>query len=402
MPGFELIGDRERQHVNDVLDTGILFRYEFPNERKGIYKVKDFENAFSKFVGTKFAHAVTSGTSALKVALVSLGVKPGDEVLTQGFTFVATFEAIIECGAIPVPVEIDDTLNMDPQDLEKKISPRSKVIVPVHMLGGPARMREIKRIASGQGVRVLEDTAQALGGSVDGKITGSIGDCGTYSFDFYKTITTGEGGMIVTDDPDIYKTASEYSDHGHDHNPDVGRALEGRSFLGFNYRMNEFQGAIGLAQMERLPDILKIQDRNHSIIMEAVRQVPGIQMRAIPEDSRDSHTHVCFFFPQGSHALEFHRKVSSKGIAAISFKNNLWHFLGNWEHLINMKTAWPGNFPFGKPYYNEKIQYSSDTLPITAKWLERLIVIPVSLRTTSEEAERIAGELRQSAIETLG
>jgi 8-amino-3,8-dideoxy-alpha-D-manno-octulosonate transaminase len=401
MPGFELIGDKEREQVNDVLDTGILFRYEFPNERKGIYKVKEFESAFSKFVGTRFAHAVTSGTSALKVALVSLGVKPGDEVITQGFTFVATFEAIIECGAIPVPVEIDDTLNMDPRDLEKKLSPRTKVIVPVHMLGGPARMLEIKDIAARRGLKVLEDTAQALGGSVNGQITGSIGDCGTYSFDFYKTITTGEGGMIVTNDPQIYKTASEYSDHGHDHNPDVGRALEGRSFLGFNYRMNELQGAVGLAQLGRLPDILKIQDKNHSIIAEAMNHVPGIQMRGIPENARDSHTHVCFFFPEGTQAIEFHKKVSSKGITAISFKNNLWHFLGNWEHLIGMKTAWPGEFPFGKPYYNEKIQYSSDTLPATAKWLERLIVIPVSLRTTYEDADRIAAELRQSAIETL-
>lgn len=401
MPGFELIGDAEREHVNQVLDTGIFFRYEFANERKGVNKVRDFELEFAKFIGTRYAHAVTSGTSALKVALVALGVKPGDEVITQGFTFIATFEAIIECGAIPVPAEIDDTLNMDPSDLEKKITPRTKVIVPVHMLGSPARMAEIKAVASKHGIKVLEDTAQALGAAVDGKITGSIGDIGTFSFDFYKTITTGEGGMMATNDPEIYKTVSEYSDHGHDHNPNVGRALEGRSFLGFNYRMNELQGAIGLAQLGRIKKILEIQEQNHSIISGAISSVPGISMRSLPEKGRDSATHVCFFFPDGSKALDFHKKVTAKGVSAINFKNNLWHFLGNWEHLIGHKTAWPGTYPFGEPYYSGKIEYTPDMLPVTAGLLERLIVVPVSLRMTAEDAERVGKELVEASKATL-
>ena len=147
---------------------------------------------------------------------------------------------------------------------------------------------------------------------MNGQITGSIGDCGTYSFDFYKTITTGEGGMIVTNDPQIYKTASEYSDHGHDHNPDVGRALEGRSFLGFNYRMNELQGAVGLAQLGRLPDILKIQDKNHSIIAEAMNQVTGIQMRAIPENARIVTPMFASSFPKGPMLWNSTRKFLPK------------------------------------------------------------------------------------------
>ncbi len=401
MPGFELIGDAEREHVNHVLDNGIFFRYEFSNERKGVYKVRDFETEFAKFVGTRYAQAVTSGTSALKVALVSLGVKPGDEIITQGFTFVATFEAIIECGAIPVPAEIDETLNMDPADLEKKITPRTKVVIPVHMLGSPARMVHIKDIADRNGLKVLEDTAQALGAAIGSKITGSIGNCGTFSFDFYKTITTGEGGMIVTDDPKIYKIASEYADHGHDHNPKVGRALEGRSFLGFNYRMNEFQGAVGLAQLGRINKILEIQKLNHSIISKALGKVSGITMRSLPENGRDSHTHVCFFLPDAESALEFHKKVTGRGMSAISFKNNLWHFLGNWEHLINRKTAWPGVYPFGEPYYSEKVDYSPSSLPTTSSLLQRLIVVPVSLRTTAEAAESIAAELTKTAQEIL-
>ncbi|MGC8603141.1 MAG: DegT/DnrJ/EryC1/StrS family aminotransferase [Desulfomonilaceae bacterium] len=401
MPGFELIGESERKHVNDVLDNGIFFRYEFENERKGVYKVRDFETEFAKFVGTRYAQAVTSGSSALKVAMVSLGIKPGDEVITQGFTFVATFEAIIECGAIPIPAEIDETLNMDPTDFEKKITPRTKLVVPVHMLGGPARIIQIKEIAERHGVKVLEDTAQALGATVGSKVTGSIGDCGTFSFDFYKTITTGEGGMIATNDPQIYKIASEYADHGHDHNPNVGRALEGRSFLGFNYRMNEFQGAIGLAQLGRISKILEIQKVNHSIISDALSQVSGITMRSLPENSQDSCTHVCFFFPEADSAWKFHKNVTEKGITAISFKNNLWHFLGNWEHLINKKTAWQGVFPFGQPYYSEEISYSAASIPVTSNLIQRLIVIPVSLRTTRQDADRLASELNKAAQEFL-
>ena len=189
---------------------------------------------------------------------------------------------------------MDETLNMDPADLERKITPRTKVVVPVHMLGSPARMAQIKDISDRNGLKVLEDTAQALGAAVGSKITGSIGNCGTFSFDFYKTITTGEGGMIVTDDPKTYKIASEYADHGHDHNPNVGRALEGRSFLGFNFRMNEFQGAVGLAQLGRINKILEIQKTNHSIISNALNKINGITMRSLPEDGRDSNTHVCF------------------------------------------------------------------------------------------------------------
>src|SRR4030042_1389665 len=166
MPGYEWIGKEEQEQIQDVMGTGILFRYEFANERKGIYKVKEFEEKFAQYMGAPYAHAVTSGTAALKVALAVLGVKPGDEVITQGFTFVATFEAIIEAGAVPIPGEIDYTLNLDPADFEKKITEKTRAVIPVHMLGAPARIKEIVEIARRRGLKVIEDTAQALGASV--------------------------------------------------------------------------------------------------------------------------------------------------------------------------------------------------------------------------------------------
>lgn len=401
MPGYEWIGDKERKHVNEVFDTGILFRYEFKEERKGIYKVREFEEAFARFNGVPYAQAVTSGSTALKVALAALGIKPGDEVITQGFTFIATFEAIIEAGAIPVPCEVDDTLNLDPIDFESKITARTKAVIPVHMLGSPARINQIIEIAKKHDIKVLEDTAQALGAAVNGKKVGSLGHAGTFSFDFYKTITTGEGGMIITNDHETYVRASEYADHGHDHNPAVGRALEGRSFLGFNYRMTEMQGAVGLAQMERLPEILAVQKRNQEEIRSTLSTINGIELRGLPEGAQDSHTHVCFFLPNAELAGEFHKKLTAAGVSAIYFKNNLWHFIHNWEHLINKKTAWPGSFPFCQPYCEKEVSYTPDMLPKTAQYLSRTIVLPISLKLTESAIENACKAIKSTSVELL-
>ncbi|HMK33977.1 MAG TPA: DegT/DnrJ/EryC1/StrS family aminotransferase [Desulfomonilaceae bacterium] len=401
MPGYEWIGETEKDQINEVLDTGILFRYEFKNERKGIYKVKEFEERFAHYTGAVYSHAVTSGSAALKVALAALGVGPGDEVITQGFTFIATFEAIIEAGAVPIPAEIDDTLNMDPQDFERKITEKTRAVIPVHMLGSPARIQEIINIARKHNILVIEDTAQALGAAVGGKKLGTWGDMGTFSFDFYKTITTGEGGMIITNDRELYTRASEYADHGHDHNPDVGRAMEGRNFLGFNYRMNELQGAIGLAQLMKLEDMIQRQQQNQALIRETLESCEGITMRALPDNGRDSYSHVCFFLPDGEKAVAFHKAITSKGLAAIYFKNNFWHFLSNWEHVIGKKTAWPGPFPFGGPVYGKNMTYSADMIPQTTAILEKLVVIPVFLQMDEELIQRIVMELQATAEEIL-
>ncbi|MCK5226922.1 MAG: DegT/DnrJ/EryC1/StrS family aminotransferase, partial [Desulfobulbaceae bacterium] len=278
MPGFEIFGEKEKKEILEVLDTGVLFRYEFPEQRKGVYKVRTFEEKFAAYCGAKHAQAVTSGTAALKVALAALGVGAGDEVITQGFTFVATWEAIFDIGAIPVFCEVDETLNMDPDDLEKKITAKTKAIIPVHMMGAPARIEEIVAVADRHNIPVLEDTAQAAGSSLNGKKLGAFGKCGTFSFDAVKTMTTGEGGMIITDDEELWRSMSEYQDHGHDHavNPG-GRGGEGRRFIGFNYRMMELQGAIGLAQLARLDsDIIAPQKKNKAAMKEAVAKLPGV------------------------------------------------------------------------------------------------------------------------------
>jgi 8-amino-3,8-dideoxy-alpha-D-manno-octulosonate transaminase len=384
-----------------VLDTGILFRYEFDVERKGIYKVKEFEDKFAQYTGAAYAHAVTSGTTALMTSLAAMGIRAGDEVITQGFTFVATFEAIIESGAVPVPAEIDETLNLDPADFERKITEKTKAVIPVHMLGSPARIQEIIEIARRHNLKVIEDTAQAVGAAVGGKKVGTWGDAGTFSFDFYKTLTTGEGGMVVTNDRDLYVKMSEYSDHGHDHNPNVGRALEGRSVLGVNYRMNELQGALGIAQLSKLDDMIQRQQENQKLIRETLESIDGIAMRALPENGKDTYTHICFSLPDADKARAFQRYLAGKGLSAIYFRDNFWHFLPNWEHLLGRKTARGGAFPFSGPPYGGDFRYSPDMVPASVAIVEKLVVIPVSLQMDEDLIRRIVMELQAAAEEIL-
>ncbi|MDA3832978.1 MAG: DegT/DnrJ/EryC1/StrS family aminotransferase [Spirochaetales bacterium] len=382
MPGFEVFGEEEKKEINDVLDTGVLFRYEFGDQRKGVFKVREFEQKFAAYCGAAHGQAVTSGTAALKVAMVALGISPGDEVITQGFTFVATWEAILEVGAIPVFTEVDDTLNMDPKDLLKKITDKTKLIIPVHMLGAPARMKEIMAIADKANIPVLEDTAQAPGASLDGQVLGSFGKCGTFSFDSVKTITTGEGGMIITDDEVLWRNMSEYHDHGHDHavNPG-GRGGEGRSFVGFNYRMMELQGAMGLAQLAKLDAIVASHKKNKAALKTALAEIPGVTFRNILDEKGDSASFLGFFLETGEAAAKVNAILAANGAGAIAFAKNTWHFYPAWEHLLGAKSLCTSGWPFSTHGGKRRVVYDADALPQSAALMDRLLVyqIPVIL-----------------------
>jgi 8-amino-3,8-dideoxy-alpha-D-manno-octulosonate transaminase len=361
MPGFEILGEEEKEEVLDVLSRKMLFRYEFDAQRQSIYKVGQFEKEFAAYCGTKHALAVSSGTAALRVALAALGVSPGDEVITQGFTFVATWETILDAGAIPVFAEIDDTLCLDPDDLANKITPRTKAIIPVHMCGSQARVNEIMDVTTTHGIPVIEDTAQSCGGKLNGKALGSFGSMGTFSFDSVKTMTTGEGGMIITDDADLYIKASEYHDHGHDHNPDVGRGLEKRRFIGFNYRMMELQGALGLAQLRKLDNvILARQKENKKRLKQALSKIDQITFRNIPDPDGDSATFLIFSLPTAEKAVAFNKALSEQGAGAVYWYNNFWHYYKEWEHLLEGKSLLRTGHPFKTASGDVRCEYSND------------------------------------------
>jgi 8-amino-3,8-dideoxy-alpha-D-manno-octulosonate transaminase len=396
MPGFEVFGEEEKQQILEVLETGVLFRYEFAEKRKGVYKVAEFEKRFAEYCGAKHAQAVSSGTAALRVAMAALGISPGDEVITQGFTFVATWEAILDACAIPVFAEVDESLTMDPQDLEQRITPRTKAIMPVHMLGAPARIEEIVAVAEKHGIPVIEDTAQACGGMFEGRGLGTFGTMGIFSFDSVKTITTGEGGMIVTDDPTLYQNCSEYHDHGHDHNPELDRGLESRRFIGMNYRMAELQGAIGLAQLAKLDYIISEQRKHKTAIKAALKEVDGVTFRDIPDPEGDTATFLAFFLPDGEAARRFNGVLANEKAGAIYFKDNTWHFYPKWEHMLQGLTLCRTGWPF-KRSQGEDLSYAPDGLPKSEAVFDRLLVYPIPVKMADDRLETIIAAIRKAA-----
>ncbi len=398
MPGFELFGEEEKKEIAEVLETGVLFRYEFGEQRKGVYKVAEFEKKFAAYCGAAHAQAVTSGTAALKVALMALGVGPGDEVITQGFTFVATWEAILDVGAIPVFTEVDESLNMDVDDLKQKITDRTRCIIPVHMLGSAADIESIIDVACRHGLPVLEDTAQAAGGTVGGKHLGTFGKCGTFSFDAVKTMTTGEGGMIITNDQQLWRNMSEYQDHGHDHVENPGaRGGEGRNFIGFNYRMMELQGAIGLAQLAKLDFMVERQKEHKARLQKAVSAIPGATLRRQIDPKGDTATFFAFLLADKAQCRRVSAHLASKGVGAINFSENSWHFYPQWEHLQTGATLTASGWPFKTPEGKRRVVYSPEILPRSAAIMERTLVYPIAINMAEEKLTAVCQALESAA-----
>ncbi|MCF8054538.1 MAG: DegT/DnrJ/EryC1/StrS family aminotransferase [Deltaproteobacteria bacterium] len=389
MGGNEIFGNEEIQECMEVLQTGILMRYNFDKERKGIFKVRTFEEEFARFHGVKHALGVTSGSTALKIALTAMDICPGDEIIVPAFTFIATYEAVIEAGAIPVMADIDESLNLDPKDIVTKMTPYTKAVIPVHMCGAGANIEQIVATAKNLQLLVLEDNAQALGGSYKGQKLGSFGAMATFSFDYYKTITTGEGGMVITNSKNLYERADWYHDHGHDHDHTVSRAMEGRTILGFNYRMNELQGALGLAQLRKLEYIIGEQRKNKARVKEMLASVKGIGFRKHFDESGDTATFLAFNFEGAAKAMAFQKALGENGVDVVCFKNNKWHYCPNWEHLLAWSTANSRKFPFASNDYRGKVEYSIRNIPQAEDLLGRTLVMGIPVKMSAERLQQI-------------
>ena len=291
-----MFGAEEKKEVNEVLETGILMRYGFDGARNGMWKSKELEQAICSRFGTQYAQLTSSGTAALTTAMVSLGVGVGDEVIMPAFTFVASFEAILSVGAVPVLVDIDSSLTLDPAAVEAAITPKTKCIMPVHMCGSMADLDALKAICDKHNLILLEDACQSIGGTYKEKPLGSIGHAGTFSFDFVKTITCGEGGVVMTNNKDVYTKCDAYTDHGHDH-LGVDRGADLHPFIGYNFRISELHAAVGLAQIKKLDTFLSIQRKNNKLLRSYLEQVPGITFRSVPDEDGDSCSFLSWMLP---------------------------------------------------------------------------------------------------------
>lgn len=395
MPGFEIFGKEERKEVEDVLETGVLFRYGFDQARGGHWKAKTFEKEFAERLGAGYCHLCSSGTAALSIALASCGVGAGDEVIIPPFTFVATIEAVLNAGAVPVFAEIDETLCLDPEGIEPVITSRTKAVLPVHMCGSMARIDAIKQVCDEKGLVLIEDACQAVGATFNGKALGTFGHMGCFSFDPVKTITCGEGGAIITNDRELYMSADAYADHGHDH---IGndRGLEGHPILGTNFRISELNAAVGLAQLRKLDFILEKQLSHKKAIKNALAEFPEITFREIPDQAGDSATFLSFFLPDESRAREVAEGFGQAGVdGCFYWYDNNWHFIRQWDHIKNFRSAagLPVKLLEYCPDYNRVELPKSDA--IMSRTISMLIKLSWTEEEISQRIEKIVGVLTQ-------
>lgn len=407
-PGFDLIGDAEIAEVMDVLRGGWLYRYGQEDNPNFKAKVWTFEKLMAEHAGVAHAVAVNSGSTALWISLLALDIGPGDEVIVPGFTFIASISAIIYAGAVPVLGEIDRSFNLDPADVEQKITPRTKAIMAVHLMGNPARMDELKAIADRHHLLLIEDCAQAFGATYKGRAVGSIGNLGAFSFNYAKVITAGEGGLIVTDDEALYKRSFALHDQGH--SPlRQGREVGVRPFVGLDFRMTELQGAVLLAQFHRLAEIRSRLHAHKDLFQSHIQDVPGLEFRELTDPAGEAATVLTVLFPDADTARNVARALGGKLLSESG-----WHVYSNMEPLLEKRVPVERGYPFHtSDAYAESIHYEKGMLPQTDALLARAFNIGIGMtdrslatwganvRSTREEVEAKAEEFRQVASKYL-
>ncbi|MHC4535376.1 MAG: DegT/DnrJ/EryC1/StrS family aminotransferase, partial [Planctomycetota bacterium] len=371
-PGAYAFGDEERKELLDVMSGGYLYRYGSEDDCNFKQKVITFEKEFAQYIGTKYAVAVTNGSNALINAMATLGIGPGDEVIVPGYTFAATIGMTIWARAIPVLMEIDESLTMDPEDIEGKITEKTKAIIPVHMLGNPCDMDRIMAIAKKHNLLVIEDCCQSVGGSYKGKQVGNYGDMAAYSLNHYKTITSGDGGVVVMNDPELYETSFGVMDHGH--KPlRTGAEIGFRSLIGYNMRMNELQGAVALAQLRKLDNVIATLRAKKTKLKNLIKDIPGIGFRKI-NDEGECSTVLTLLFPDKEKADKFGTAIGTKTVA-----HSGWHVYNNMENILDRITYTEINCPFTCPYYGREVKYHKHMLPQTDSIVERAINISIGV-----------------------
>ncbi|MGC9320317.1 MAG: DegT/DnrJ/EryC1/StrS family aminotransferase [Armatimonadota bacterium] len=400
-----------QERIREILESESpppphLFRYYGPSDGKG--KVWQAERLFEETIGTPYALAVNSGTSALMSAVAACGIGPGDEVLVPGYTFFASASVIVASRAIPVICEVNDSLNLDPEDMERKVTPQTKAAIAVHMKGMPADMDEIMAVARRHDLMVIEDVAQACGGEYHGRHLGTIGDMGCFSFDFYKVAQSGEGGFVVTEDEFLNMRAQSWHDTAACWRPDryARERREGELFCGENYRMSEMQGAVALAQIRKLPGYVADLRRNKRRIRERIELRGGLSLRRQPDPDGDASTSLVTFAPSADQVEPLIAAMQEHGVGAGGrFDQTVrdWHVYNFWEHILEQKTVTEEGCPFTCPYYEGTLpDYGPEMCPRTLDLLARSVHIGIADTWSEEECDRIAEGINAAVAQVLG
>ncbi len=392
-PGGMMIGEEEKQAVMAVLDDKNLFRFYGPSPTPS--RVAALERRFAEYMGAKYALAVSSGTAALHCGLIGLGIGPGDEVIVPAYTFIASATAVIAAKAVPIIAEVDDSLTLDPFDIERHVTRRTKAIMAVHMRGAPCDLDSIMEIARRRGLMVIEDVAQADGASYHGKRLGTFGEVGAFSLQYHKVITTGEGGMLLTNEQTIYDRARIFHDGASAFRGGKER-LSVPLFPGVNYRMGEICGALGLVQLNRLEGLLQMMRARKARIRAAIAETArakGVSFRRLNDPAGEAAVALILYMPTADKAREVARALTAENVNAGSMFNEGvpdWHVAFHWKHIINQAMPTERGCPFRCPLYDGEPNYSEDMAPKTLDLLARSVHINVSPLLTEEDADQIA------------
>jgi dTDP-4-amino-4,6-dideoxygalactose transaminase len=379
MAGAELIGKEEFEQIKRLFEKSNVNLYRYGQNN---FLVNELEEKFADYMEVKYAHLVSSGTAAIHSSLAACDIAPGDEVITSAYTFVAPIEAIAALGATPIPVNIDSTYHLDPIEVEKHITNKTKAIVCIPMWAAP-HMDQIVKIAHDNNLKLIEDSAQALGAKYKGKKLGTFGDIGSFSFDAGKTLHTGEGGIIITDNKDLYDKAAEFSDHGHMHKENLPRGLDPRRKKGLNLRMSELTAAIGIAQLNKIDFILSESKKNKEYIKSHLLGIPNISFREFSDEGGSQGDTLIFNLSNSDTSTKISKFMEDKGLGTKILPEAFdWHYAGAWEHIFKEIE-----------YYNE--------VDIHTKWkstenlLRRSICINIPINITKDRCDQIINIIKE-------
>lgn len=388
-PGSYLLGKEETDEVMEVIKSGYIFRYGSENDPGFLHKVSDLEKEFAQYSGIDHALATSSGTASLLISIKALGLKPGDEIIVPAYTFVASYTAAIFLGITPVLAEIDESLTIDPDDIESRITPRTKAIMPVHMLGNPCNMDRIMDIAKKHNLLVLEDSAQANGASYKKKKIGTIGNMGTFSLNFFKTITSGDGGIIITNDKNLYERSFALHDQGHRPHR-LGVEIGTRNIIGLNFKMNELTAAVVLAQLRKLDNITTTLRQKRSQFKEIISGAKGFKFRTL-NDPEDCGTICTAVFDTKEQAAKVSKALGTKTV-----DQSGWHVYSNMEHVLSyLKEAGQphtkGSYPKTDDILSRSVNISVGVVDdgLGAGW-------GINIKSTDAEIEKVAEKFLDS------
>jgi len=395
--GAALLGDEEADAVAAAVRSRSLFRYKGEHASG---EVAALERAVTAALDVRYVTAVANGTAALRCALAALGVGCGDEVLVPAFTFVATVNAVVASGAVPVFVEVDDTLGLDARDVAAKIGPRTAAVIAVHLENVACDLDGV--LAAAGSVPVIEDAAQAIGATYHGRATGTIGTLGAFSLQQEKNITAGEGGLVVTSDETAYIRATRYADQGGQfvtsYASTRGEELTD-SFAGENLRMGELAGAVARVQLQRLPAILDALRTNKARILDGVGEVDGLVRRRRPDPHGDGSSSITWFLPDAPTAKRFAAAVRAEGVPCAQMYRGRPVYLT--DAVLARRTASNKGGPWACAAHPTDREYGPGLCPRTEELVARSVIVPIGVRYDKRDCDDVVEAVRKVAEHVL-